>query len=730
MHFPWPSLRFFRSQTSADTQGTQFSQRHGGAEHCDTVERSPSGDAETPTTSPVVQALQPPERRRAVAGTQATVAGPAAPAAGALAPPSGAPQGLTLAALDAWAAAPHQSPQEQVERQRVVDLLTTPSFFPIRRRCLKLPKNLSLDGCTSLSSLPEGLKVGGGLYLDGCTSLSSLPEGLKVGGSLNLYGCTSLSSLPEGLTVGGSLYLDGCRSLSSLPEGLKVGGFLHLRDSTSLLSLPEGLKVGGLNLRGCTSLSSLPEGLKVGGLDLRGCTSLSSLPEGLKVGGYLELRGCTSLSSLPEGLTVGEGLYLDGCTSLSSLPERLRVVGSLNLDGCTSLSSLPEGLTVGGFLDLSDCTSLSALPESILRWSPMRNGQPHNLYITGSGLSAAVVASIQRTAGPGVQVVFGAGREYDAQAGFVDLAAARAFWQPLVADGAARGAPPGPIVAEPHELHSLLLFLGRLQDTADFRNAHSRPLLAGRVLGLLQRMQGAPEVAALCHERIGQALESCGDRVIWAMNQLELALRTHDAQSTAAPEAALRSLGTALVRLEVVHRHAADRCAALRVVDPIEVYLAYETALAGPLQLPLSTQGMLYAGLSNVTEGDIEKARQAAMQAGDDAQRVEAYLRAWAPWQAHLRRTETADVERVWRGLVPAPAPAALDDDDCCTITQNTWAELRASGSRSVAVVGHEGRWQVYDFAALLTWYRQHGTHPMHVARPLRLEDVRSLPDA
>ena len=359
----------------------------------------------------------------------------------------------------------------------------------------------------------------------------------------------------------------------------------------------------------------------------------------------------------------------------------------------------------------------------------MRDGRPHRVHITGSGLSAAVVASIERAAGAGVHVVFGAGREHDAQAGFVDLAAARAFWQPLAAGHAGSVAPPGPIVAEPHELRSLLLFLGRLQDTADFRNAHSRPLLAGRVLELLHRMQGSPEVVALCHERIGEALESCGDRVIWAMNQLELALRTHDAQSAAAPEAPLRSLAAALVRLEVVHRHAADRCTALRVVDPIEVYLAYETALAGPLQLPLSTQGMLYAGLSKVTEGDIEKAHQAAIQAGDDAERVGAYLRVWAPWQAHLRRTDTADVERVWRGLVPAPATVPVGDDDRCTLTLETLAELRAVGGRTVAVEGPGGTWQVYDFASLLTWYEQHGTHPMQVTRPLRLEDVRRLPD-
>lgn len=49
----------------------------------------------------------------------------------------------------------------------------------------------------------------GDLYLNGCENLTSLPEGLTVGGWLYLRGCENLTSLPEGLTVGGDLYLRG-----------------------------------------------------------------------------------------------------------------------------------------------------------------------------------------------------------------------------------------------------------------------------------------------------------------------------------------------------------------------------------------------------------------------------------------------------------------------------------------------------------------------------------------
>ena len=187
----------------------------------------------------------------------------------------------------------------------------------------------------------------GYLDLENCTGITSLPEGLTVGGYISLGG-TGITSLPKGLTVGDTLYLRGT-GITSLPEGLAVGGSLDLR-GTGITSLPEGLTVGGyLNLEDCTGITSLPEGLTVGGgLDLEDCTGITSLPEGLTVGGSLYLRN-TGITSLPDGLTVGGSLNLEDCTGITSLPEDLTVGGTLDLSG-TGITSLPHGLTVGGNL--------------------------------------------------------------------------------------------------------------------------------------------------------------------------------------------------------------------------------------------------------------------------------------------------------------------------------------------------------------------------------------------
>ena len=73
-----------------------------------------------------------------------------------------------------------------------------------------------------------------GLYLN-YLDITSLPEGLKVGGDLLLWG-TPITSLPEGLKVGGQLWLIGCDNLTSLPKGLEVGEDLHLSSDFLLRS--------------------------------------------------------------------------------------------------------------------------------------------------------------------------------------------------------------------------------------------------------------------------------------------------------------------------------------------------------------------------------------------------------------------------------------------------------------------------------------------------------------
>ena len=77
--------------------------------------------------------------------------------------------------LDKWV---NEKSDEIAIRQQIANQIVIDNGKP------KVAGNLDLRRCRGLTSLPEGLSVGGALYLSDCTVLTSLPEGLSVGGNL------------------------------------------------------------------------------------------------------------------------------------------------------------------------------------------------------------------------------------------------------------------------------------------------------------------------------------------------------------------------------------------------------------------------------------------------------------------------------------------------------------------------------------------------------------------
>lgn len=73
-----------------------------------------------------------------------------------------------------------------VSDQELAELTTLNTAHQKIKKILKYPGvgNLNLSYTTLLTSLPNGLKVGGHLILKGCIGLESLPADLRVGGKI------------------------------------------------------------------------------------------------------------------------------------------------------------------------------------------------------------------------------------------------------------------------------------------------------------------------------------------------------------------------------------------------------------------------------------------------------------------------------------------------------------------------------------------------------------------
>ena len=501
----------------------------------------------------------------------------------------------------------------------------------------KVEGDLSLSDCTGLTALPENLSVGRGLSLDGCTGLTALPENLSVGAYLSLDGCTGLTALPENLSVGRSLALDGCTGLMALPENLSVGRGLYLDGCTGLTTLPENLTVveGDLSLDGCTGLMALPESLTVrGDLSLRVCTGLTALPENLTVGSFLYLDGCTGLTALPENLSVGWDLSLRGCTGLTALPESISVGYGLFLDGCTGLTVLPENLSVGSFLSFDGCTGLTALTNGITMLGLTSRGSIRYVNLENTGLSEALIDRLRTVEAPGMCFLFSRNAGQPEQE-FLNMEQALTFWRNLAPSSAETPA----LSLRSDQVADLIRFLGRLTGTADYQNQASRPVLAQRVIDVMALLAGSVKVRDDALVRIHHAISTCDDRVILALDDLETLQLLTSAEAMAVKNSnpcELRALGLKMMRLDEVKRIAHNHMKTLNWVDDIEVELAFQIGVRKHLDLPGSTQNMIFRGCAQVSEQDIAKAVEQVKENCSEAH-FNVYLDRWAPWQKYQR---------------------------------------------------------------------------------------------
>ena len=493
----------------------------------------------------------------------------------------------------------------------------------------------------------------------------------QVEGDLYLDGCTDLTALPENLSVRGDLYLDGCTGLTALPENLSVGGYLSLRGCTGLTALPENLSVGGnLFLSGCTGLTALPENFSVGifYLSLDGCTGLTALPENLSVGGYLSLDGCTGLTALPENLSVGGYLSLDGCTGLTALPENLSVRGSLSLKGCTSLTALPGNLSVGGSLSLRYCTGLTALPNWITTMGLTSQGSIRYVYLENSGLSDALIDRMRTIRTPNMQFHFSRSAGQPEQQ-FSDLEQGFAFWRRLASSNSEI-----PELDLRHDqADDLVCYLGRLTGTADYQNQTSRPVLAQRVMAVMSLLAGNDRVRETALRHIHDALSSCDDRIILALDDLETLQLLTSAETLAFENRdprELKALGLQMMRLDAVKRFARDHMKTLSWVDAIEVELAFQIGVRQQLDLPGSTQHMIFRGCANVSDQDIANAVQHVNTHCSETQ-LEVYLAQWAPWQKFQRLLAAPSFDQLASTTV-----ASIDDCFFCRKKTNKMVML------------------------------------------------------
>ncbi len=411
---------------------------------------------------------------------------------------------------------------------------------------------------------------------------------------------------------------------------------------------------------------------------------------GLRAIGKVEI--VSDLEALPLGLEIMGKLTLSRCPNLKLLPKGLKVWEALNLSN-TKLESLPadrEDLEIGGDLNLSNCIHLTSLPNWITTLGSSKKGRRRVVDLTGTGLSQDLIGRLRQADAPGMEFYF-------SHAGAIptirlaDLEAALTFWVKAANNEAL--VPPKIAIVEDRDRKNVVTFLTRLTATAEYQNLQARPLLACRVLEACDQMAQDAVIKAKACDIIHRGLASCDDRIISALEQLELMLLLHKLENTQQTIEDLKALGKSFLLLEMVNRKATAHKKTLTWVDEIEIYLAFQIGLADRFKLPVKTRNMFFRGCAQITDAQLAQFGNEIEKAYTD-EMLDAFLKIWDPWVKHQRRC-----------AVPAYETLALSDqlveqDQTCLI----------AGIAPKQPVLYAGN--IYDYNGFVTWYVEKGTDP------------------
>ena len=409
------------------------------------------------------------------------------------------------------------------------------------------------------------------------------------------------------------------------------------------------------------------------------------------------------LISLPRGLRVPE-LQIHCCPRFTTLPEDIRVDGDIQLINCEALTALPESLQFGGNLNLLGCRGLTSLPENITRLGRRSDGRIRMVNLTGTGLSDEYIDRLRNEPAPGMRFLFGRQQEYIRnQPSFNNLEEAVNFWKAI----SPRADIPY-LHLEGQELANMITFLDRLANTAEYINIQTKQPLAVRVLDMVSCISQDDEIKEQALDLIHEGLISCDDRIIATLDDIELLGKIQEAErESPAPEseAKLRSLGEALYKLEEVRKSARRHMANLNWVDEVEVQLAFQIGLTETLQLPLSTQNMIFRRCANVTDEQIADAGREILRNCTE-RNINQFLQSWDPWKRNIRRKTIPDYEALDSVNIGNPVQCEI---------------LQQEAEKPV-----QCRNNVFDYDALCRAYVQNGQNPCS-RQPISWSEVKRL---
>ena len=161
---------------------------------------------------------------------------------------------------------------------------------------------------------------------------------------------------------------------------------------------------------------------------------------------------------------------------------------------------------------------------------------------------------------------------------------------------------------------------------------------------------------------------------------MEMLLVNHLAEKGKFNAEQLLNLGREMFIVDQIKGIAANKIKGLRMVDEVEVHLAYQTGLKDALKMNLGNETMLYQACSQVEPKDIEHAANHIQSQLDTPGVLPNFLSQWTPMRSHIQR-EHANQWQAIEDKYDSLANTAYDDQD--------WKKLESVGTERTSAFEH-----------------------------------------
>jgi Leucine-rich repeat (LRR) protein len=190
-----------------------------------------------------------------------------------------------------------------------------------------------------------------------------------------------------------------------------------------------------------------------------------------------------------------------------------------------------------------------------------------------------------------------------------------------------------------HPEHGKLsLFLKQLQASKDYTDSKtSRIQLIRRVYNMLELAATSAPFCEILFPLLEDACSTCHDRPALVFNQIEMQMELLTTGEK--DDNALVKLCIGLKRVELLRKCADKRITTLNLPDPVEVFLFYETRLREELQLPVSTEKMIFENYASISPQVLREDAQQVLEKTCSPNDIYEILLEQGVWHDRMKET-------------------------------------------------------------------------------------------